>query len=601
MKTLIVAINSKYIHSALSVWYLKASCDIYCGEVVVREFTINQRHADIFFAVYREKADNIALSCYIWNIRQVLDLIKDIKKAAPETRIILGGPEVSFDCGNIMRENPSIDYIIRGEGEDVFKKLLMDIKRSEMGIIGQDIHNMSKIRGLCYRNGEKIIAGKQYNIVEKLDTIKSPYTDDMLHNMMDKTVYFESSRGCPFSCTYCLSSAYEGVRYFSLERVKDDLHTIIKKGVKQVKFLDRTFNCDKNRAREIIKFILEYGNDMNFHFEICADLVDDEMAGLLKMAPDGLIQLEIGIQSLNTRSLESVNRKSNIEKLFHNVRNLMEFGNIHIHLDLIAGLPYEGLELFKNSFNGVFELRPHYLQLGFLKLLKGTLIRYKSDEHGYIYSELPPYEIISNSYISFDEILILKYIEKVFNMYYNSSAFIKSLDYAIYKYGGTPFDFFRELYDFLNINSYFVRMIQLKEKYTVLKIFFKSIFSGKDMNILNELLKFDYFSSGASKSLPKEIERPVVHGIDNMRFDFLNNKKNVEQYLPGLYGIPVKQIIKKIHIEIFEFDVKADKKEYSDTSANNYKKTLVLFNHTEKNPVTGLYNSFSFKYPTDLY
>jgi radical SAM superfamily enzyme YgiQ (UPF0313 family) len=420
MKTLIVAINSKYIHSALSVWYLKASCDNRCGEVSVREFTINQRYGDIFISIYREKADNIAFSCYIWNITQVLDLIKDIKKAEPGTRIILGGPEVSFECEKLMFENPLIDFIIRGEGEDVFNRLLISLEKQDTDVKKSDIYNLEKISGLCHRKQGRIIVSEHYNIIEKLDTIKSPYTEEMLSNIKDKAVYFESSRGCPFSCSYCLSSTFKGVRYFSLERVKDELRMLVKMGVKQIKFLDRTFNCDRNRAREIIEFVLENGNDINFHFEMCADLLDDDLADLLKKAPDGLIQLEIGVQSINTRSLEAVNRKSDIERLFHYVCELKETGNIHIHLDLIAGLPYEDLKSLKNSFNGVFELRPHYLQLGFLKLLRGTSIRDKGDEHGYIYSELPPYEIISNSYISFDEILIFKDIEKVFDMYYNS-------------------------------------------------------------------------------------------------------------------------------------------------------------------------------------
>jgi radical SAM superfamily enzyme YgiQ (UPF0313 family) len=587
MKTLIAAINSKYIHSCLAAWYLKASCDEGCGNVIVREYTINQRHDDIFHALYLEKTDVIAFSCYIWNIGQVLALTADIKKAAPDTKVILGGPEVSFDCDKIMHENPGVDFIIRGEGETAFNRLLKYLNSS----IKQNKYE-GYIKGLCFREEGRIVESPCYNIIKELDAIKSPYTDDMLCHVRDKIVYFESSRGCPFSCAYCLSSIYKGVRYFSIDRVRDELQKLINEGVKQVKFVDRTFNCSRDRAMEIIRFVVESGNGVNFHFEICADLLDDEITDLLAKAPDGLIQLEIGVQSLNEDSLLAVNRKTNIERLFYYVRKLRKAGNVHIHLDLIVGLPYEDYISFKASFNGVFSLKPHYLQLGFLKLLKGTLIRDAAAEHGYVFRELPPYEIISGSYISFDEILIFKGVENMIDMYYNTSGFAKSLNYAIYKYNSTPFDFFFDLHKYASAGKSSDRATGLKEKYLVLKAFFNNMFSADDIVILEELLKFDYFSSNSSKTLPEGFGRVSFTELNNFCFDFLSDENNIKEYLPGLYGHAPKQIIKKIHIEVFRFNVLADKTDY-DTSGT---RIAVLFDHTCKNPVTGLYKSHLVKH-----
>ncbi|HHW48406.1 MAG TPA: B12-binding domain-containing radical SAM protein, partial [Clostridiaceae bacterium] len=393
MRTVLVALNSKYIHSSLAPWYLKAACGDGCGEIIVLEYTINDDIENVLGEIYSLKPDVAAFSCYIWNIGKALRLSENLKKVLPSVKIVLGGPEVSFDAEKIMEENQFIDYIITGEGEAAFKSLLTALKdlkdEPEKSLL-------SSIGSLVYRFDGNIFSNNPCELIKDLDQIPSPYTGEMLASTSDKVVYFESSRGCPFSCSYCLSSTIDGVRHFSLDRVKSELFKLIKAGVKLVKFVDRTFNCNKARAKEIFKFVIEHGENTAFHFEAAADLFDDEMIEMLSQAPSGRIQFEIGIQSTNMQTLAAVNRKSNLDRVFDNVRKLRQHGNIHLHLDLIAGLPYEDFCSFKTSFDAVYSLKPHNLQLGFLKMLKGSKIRREAYKYSYNYRSYPPYEVLGN-------------------------------------------------------------------------------------------------------------------------------------------------------------------------------------------------------------
>jgi len=583
MKTIIVALNSKYIHSSLAVWYLKASCKDDCGEVKVMEFTINDNPDSVLAAIYHEKADVAAFSCYIWNISYVLRLAANLKKVSPQTKVILGGPEVSFDAPRLMRENTCIDYVIAGEGEIAFRSLLKNIILQAGGDKILGVAQLDWPEGIFYRRGNDVESTGICSFVKELDSIPSPYTPDMLDCLGNRIMYFESSRGCPFNCSYCLSSTSEGVRYFSLDRVKRDLQKLVNAGAGLVKFVDRTFNSHRQRAKEIFKYIIENTADTKFHFEAAADLFDDEMMDILSKAPPGKIQLEIGVQTTNRKTLESIDRITRLDKVFYNVKRLKEFGNIHLHLDLIAGLPYEDYDSFKVSFNEVFNLKPHQLQLGFLKMLKGSKLRNEAGIHDYSFRDYPPYEVLSNRYIRFDEILILKGIEEIVERYYNSGRFIHSLDYIIDRFFETPFDFFETLYTYSKQEGYLDRPLAARNLYTVLLNFVKSKVSGETEAIINDLLKLDFLASDNSNNLPEGIRREIPYLFKEKCFNFLSDESKVKKFIPEFMGEPAKKIFKKVHFELFNYNI--------TNSYGNYIKedTVVLFDYTSRSSVTGKY------------
>ncbi len=580
MKTVIVALNSKYIHSSLAPWYLKACCGDEFGEIRVLEFTINDSLDSVFSAIYREKADVVAFSCYIWNITQVLRLAEDLKQVSPKTVIILGGPEVSFDAGELMNLNNYIDYIIAGEGEIPFKKI--------MEYLYKNTEDEPCIPGVYFRKAEAVLFGGPGTMPDDLDIIPSPYTDEMLSANKDKIVYFESSRGCPFSCSYCISSTFEGVRYFSMERVKSDLLRLLNAGVKQVKFVDRTFNCNRSRAKEIFKFIIENRvQDINFHFEAAADLFDDEMIEMLSRAPEGLIQFEIGVQTVNADALRAVGRKTDLEKLFANVRKLSAPCNIHLHLDLIAGLPYENMESFGDSFNWVYSCKPQQLQLGFLKLLKGSRIRQEAELYGYKFRKYPPYEVLGNRFISADELILLKGVEELVERYYNSGRFVRSLDYIISSCFESPFDFFTDFYRYNSEKGLLDKPLSARQLYTVMLDYSKRYEPKLRSEVLNDLLKFDFLSSNNTANLPDGLKRNIEPGFKERCFDFLKDDGNVVKYLPQYASRPPKEIFKKVHFESFDFDVTQD----INRVENERQPVVILFDYGTRSKVTGLYRS----------
>lgn len=577
MKTVIVSLNSKYIHSSLAPWYLKAYCNEECGMIGIREFTINENSDSVLSSIFLEQADAVAFSCYIWNITYVLKVAEDLKKISPETVIILGGPEVSFDPDILLSEKHYIDYIISGEGERPFKSLLDFLSGKRAG---------TELHGVTYRDGTGIIKNAMPQLIENLDSIPSPYTEEMLDSLNGRIVYFESSRGCPFSCSYCISSTFEGVRYFSLERVRNDLHKLINAGVKQIKFVDRTFNCNKQRTLEIFKFISEDQSEVNFHFEAAADLFDDELLQALSGIKPGKIQLEIGIQSTNEAVHKAVARKTKIQKVLDNISALVAFRNMHIHVDLIAGLPFEDYESFKNSFNQVYGLKSDNLQLGFLKMLKGSRIRKEADIHGYKFKSCSPYEVLENRYISYREILELKGIEELVERYYNSGRFVNSLNYLIKESKLSAYDFFRSflIYDQKNVHS-LDRPLSSRELYKVLLGFADSEMSeAVNREFLNELLKYDFLLSDSSNNLPNGILREVEPGFKDRCFEYLKNEANICTFLPRFKGIAAKQVFKTVHFEKFNYDI-------LQSSLICSKSKVILFNYLFKDKVTGLYES----------
>ncbi|NLM58126.1 MAG: B12-binding domain-containing radical SAM protein [Clostridium sp.] len=583
MKTIIIAVNSKYIHSSLAPWYLKAACKSNCGTIKVMEFTINDNPDSVLSRIYAEGCDIAAFSCYIWNINFILKVAENLKKILPNIKIVLGGPEVSYDPQQVLELHPFVDFVIFGEGESAFNELL-----GFLNGVGKELYD---IKGLSYREDGRITVSKIFPLEQDLDSIPSPYNNEMLSCIGNRIVYFESSRGCPFSCSYCISSTFEGVRYFSLDRVKKDLRFLMAAGVKLVKFVDRTFNCNKDRAKSIFEFIINNAGNTVFHFEAAADLFDEEIIEILSRAPKGLIQFEIGIQSTNEVTLEAVKRKTNIKKVLYYVKRLMELGNIHIHVDLIAGLPFEDYSSFRKSFNDVYNLFPHQLQLGFLKMLKGSAIRNESLKYGYKFREYPPYEILGNEFLSYEDIVKLKRIEEVLERYYNSARFERSLKYIINGFFDSPFEFFEEFSLFYLKEGCFERSISSRELYTILLKFIAESNRKVDLTLLNELLKFDFLISDNTNNLPVGIERIFKESFKTKCFEFLKTSDNIAKFLPDFCGEPPKKIFNRVHFELFRYDIT------ENVSIPTKKDTVILFNYSEKNPITEHYSYIKIQLP----
>ena len=421
MKILLAACNAKYIHSNLAVYDLKAYSSDYDKEVLLREYTINQPKDEILKDIYGSGADVVCFSCYIWNISFVRELIRDLAKILPETAFWAGGPEVSYDAEKFLTEMPEMTGVLVGEGEKTFHDLL------EYYIDGKG--SLGEIRGIAYRDGEEI---RHNGWRELMNLSEIPFVYQHLEEFENRIIYYESSRGCPFSCSYCLSSIDKKLRFRDLELVKKELQFFLDHKVPQVKFVDRTFNCKHEHAMAIWKYILEHDNGVtNFHFEVSADLLrDEEMDLMAKMRP-GLIQLEIGVQSTNPETIRAIHRHMDLDKLKRCVDRVHSFRNIHQHLDLIAGLPYEDYDTFHRSFNDVYQMKPDQLQLGFLKVLKGSLMKEEAEKYGIVHKEKEPYEVLSTKWLPYGDVLKLKAVESMVEVYYNSGQFQHTLEYLV--------------------------------------------------------------------------------------------------------------------------------------------------------------------------
>lgn len=536
MKDLVlVAINAKYIHTNLAVRSLKAQLADFDVEIV--EVSINDPLHRIIKLLLDTDAKRIGFSCYIWNIEMVLKLAEVLKKARPQLQIIFGGPEVSFDGLGLMKEHRFCDFIIQGEAEDKLKALLKN---------DDNLQKLFQVPGLCYRN----LAGE---IIENpdaepapLNQLVFPYANVDLDRLKNKIIYYETIRGCPFACSYCLSSTKPGLKLLDLDRVLSELDFFIGAGVKQVKLVDRTFNCDLARAKAIFKHLIKGGGDTNFHFEMTGDRIDDEMIDLLKTAPPGLIQFEIGVQSTSPDTLTAIGRKISVSRTEEHVKKLLDQDNIHIHLDLIAGLPHESYELFKSSFNQVIALRPDMLQLGFLKCLKGTRIRNQADRHDYQYASYVPYEIISNKYISAKELYQLRQIEVLVDRYFNSGAFKDSLAFIftaqIYP---TPFDFFEAFSIYWESCGYYDLGKSKEQLFLILYEFFAD---HEKSQLIGEWIKFDGLAQGNLR-LPIGIAdtSPAKEWI----FEFLKDPQNITKYLTRFVNLAPKKIYTQVKFQYF--------------------------------------------------
>ncbi|MDD6400115.1 MAG: DUF4080 domain-containing protein [Lachnospiraceae bacterium] len=471
MKYLLVAINAKYIHSNPAVYSLKEYAIANIPENVdyelkVCEYTINNQIDDILTDIYENAPDVIAFSCYIWNITYVNMLISQLKKVLPKVKIWCGGPEVSYRAKDyITEQNNIVDMVLIGEGEETLTKLITSSS--------EDIPGIAFINS----NGDYIENPPCTDF--NFDTVPFIYQNTSVKDLENRIIYYESSRGCPFSCSYCLSSIDKCIRFRSLDKVKKELKHFLDNKVPQVKFIDRTFNCNLQRATDIWRFIKENDNGItNFHFEIAADLLNEEQLELIKSFRPGLIQLEIGVQTTNDKTLKEINRRCNFEKLYSNINSVNSFNNTHQHLDLIAGLPYEDLASFKNSFNDVYSLAPNQLQLGFLKVLSGSYMKEHIEEYGIKYRSYPPYEILSSKWISFDDILALKRVEAVLEIYYNSHQFEHSIG-VLEKYFDTPYELYEALGNFYASRFDATKKHSRISRYNLLLDFYKEILCMK--------------------------------------------------------------------------------------------------------------------------
>lgn len=526
-KALLVGVNAKYIHTSLSVRTLCAYVNSPC--VSYAEFNINEDAGAVCAELYNAQADMVLFSCYIWNIEFILRVSRRLKSVAPDIKIIFGGPEVSYAAQKYMQENPFLDAVIRGEGEETLRRIIKTGTLNHKGVTFRDRDN-------------KIISREDRQVISDLSKIPFPYTEEDIEENKNKLIYYETSRGCPFRCSYCLSSTDHNVRFRDLQLVFREFLFFIEHQVRIVKLTDRTFNANRRRTQEMIRFLIDHASKTTFHFEIAADILDDETLALLKMAPKGLFQLEIGVQSTNPKTLAAIDRKADTQKIARVVKIVRSFGNMHTHLDLIAGLPYEDFESFRQSFNDVFAMEPHVIQLGFLKLLHGTKIR--KEETDAIFTAEPPYEVLQTKYISYAELLHLKQIEDMTEKYYNSGAFEQAVKYLL-TFFDSPFDFFDSLAAFYQENGFDKIGISRDRLYEILVDFARGV-SGVRMKEWIDLLLFDYLMHNKPRT-PDWAARELV---TTERFDILT-EKFIEDHLPQYCGMPVKQIIKHLHFERF--------------------------------------------------
>ena len=492
MKIVLTAINAKYIHSNLAVYSLRAYAKAYRNEIELAEYTINQQTNDILMDLYKKKPAVLCFSCYIWNLTHVETVIREIKKIMPNLTIWLGGPEVSYDVKELLQRLPEVTGVMFGEGEQTFLELM------------QHYHGegklLSEIEGIAYRDEDSRIHENPWRPVIDLSSVPFVYED--MAEFQNKIIYYESSRGCPFSCSYCLSSVDKCLRFRDLELVKKELQFFIDAEVPQVKFVDRTFNCNHKHAMTIWRYLMEHDRGItNFHFEISADLLNDEELQLIGQMRPGLIQLEIGVQSTNERTIQEIQRTMKFSQVSKSVHYINEKKNVHQHLDLIAGLPYEGLESFKESFNDVYRLYPEQLQLGFLKVLKGSYMEKQKETYGLVYQSKPPYEVLYTNWLSYEDILELKMVEEMVEVYYNSGQFRYTLR-RLEKEFASPYAMYEQLGHYYEVQNLHMISHSRVRRYEILLKFIEEL-AAEDTELYRELLVFDFYLRERAKSRPE--------------------------------------------------------------------------------------------------
>lgn len=603
MKFLLAALNAKYIHSNPALYSLRA----YAGEhnaelaqdVEIAEYTINQPLEEILADIYERKPDAAAFSCYIWNWKMISELLGELHQIMPELPIWLGGPEVSFDAEQLLEEYPFLTGIMVGEGEATFSELLGFYEKKNSGRYSQQFQmqiaafwpgavsqaGLDSIKGIVFRDpvSKKIVRTEP----RELTVIDSqPFFYQNMEGFENRIVYYESSRGCPFRCSYCLSSIDKKVRLRDMELVKKELQFFLDKKVPQVKFIDRTFNCNHRHAQEIWRYIQEHDNGVtNFHFEVSADMLNgEELAILGKMRP-GLVQLEIGVQSTNPKTLKEVRRFADLDKLRHAVVRIHAEHNIHVHLDLIAGLPYEDMDSFVRSFNDVYAMRPEQLQLGFLKVLKGSYMEEMASEYGLVYRKCPPYEVLYTKWLSYDDVIRLKKVEEMVELYYNSGQFTHILPVLVRRFG-SAFEMYDRLALFYQEKGYFVNSPARSRRYEVLLEFAEQE-DAERIGLYRELAVYDMYLRENAKS------RPAFASDQRSYYDritgFYREEEENRAYLPDYGEYQAKQLQRMTHLEIFEWPV--DKTAWElwemSTEEKRQEETALLFDYRRRDPMYG--------------
>lgn len=592
MKFLLVAVNAKYIHSNPAIYSLRAFAGKAAAEQVeLAEYTVNQHVQEILADVYARRPDAVGFSCYVWNWTLIRELLAELPKLLPRTDFWLGGPEVSFDAERILKAYPALTGIMIGEGEATFRDLMehyLDREAAASGAGGlvaevskKEIvqEKLQKIPGLCLRSGYTAMRGS-------VDVSRVPFPYDDLAPFENRIIYYETSRGCPYRCSYCLSSVEKRVRLRDVDVVKRELQFFLDRRVKQVKFVDRTFNCDHEHAVAVWRYLKEHDNGVtNFHFEISADILREDEIELLCSLRPGQVQLEIGVQSVNPEALRAVRREMNLERLEAAVAALRRGRNVHLHLDLIAGLPYEGYASFGASFDRVYAMRPEQLQLGFLKVLKGSPLRERAEEYGIRCLDAPPYEVLYTNWLSYEEIRKLKAIEEMVELYYNSGQFTRTLP-VLERAFETPFAMYEKLAAFYGEQGYFTNSPARSYRYQVL-LRFAEEWDGERLPIYRELLTLDLYLREKVKSRPDFAADLSAFGEDIRRF--YRREETERRYLPGYEGWGWKELGRMTHLEPFRYPVwdeeRLEEAVLRCTPQPRPAAGFVLFDYRSRNPL----------------
>ena len=562
MKVLLAAINAKYIHSNLGIYSLKTYGEKMLkewglaeqAEISLAEYTINHQMEQILQDIYKRKPDVIGFSCYIWNISYVKVILADIKKVLPDVKIWAGGPEVSYHGEAFLKEEPAVDLVMMGEGEITFAHFLKALLEGE---------DLKQVPGLMVRNADGTFTDTGFRQVMDMSQIPFPYAFMDMKELEHRIIYYESSRGCPFSCAYCLSSIDKKLRFRSLDLVLPELEWFLQAKVPQVKFVDRTFNCKKSHAMAIWQYIRDHDNGVtNFHFEIAADLLDKDELDLLSTMRPGLVQLEIGVQSTNEKTLEPIRRKTDIEEIRQITATINSWHNIHRHLDLIAGLPWEDLESFKKSFNDVYEMEPEQLQLGFLKVLKGSYMEELIPDCDLLYSAAPPYEVLCTKWLSYGDVLELKDIEEMTEVHYNSRQFTCTLK-ELEKEFDTPYEMFSFMAGYYNKNHLFGISHSRIARYEILwkiiqerlekngkcetQAMAENVNISEKLELYRDLLMTDLYLRENVKSRPT-FARDLSSSKDFVR-EFFQKEEKTPEHLSGYEGYDSRQMAKMAHLE----------------------------------------------------
>ena len=591
MKFLLAAVNAKYIHSNLGIYSLKACADDRMAgepvEVELAEYTINHQPEQVLQDIYRRRPEAVGFSCYIWNISFIRELIADLALVLPQTEIWLGGPEVSFECERLLHSLPAVRGVMKGEGEETFCGLaaaygeaerLGASLQAESGIPGPSDADLAAIPNLAFRRRDGGIFQTPDGPPSDMGSFPFSYKQLGLENLEHRIIYYESSRGCPFSCSYCLSSVDKALRFRSISLVKQELDWFLERKVPQVKFVDRTFNCKKSHALAIWRHIQEHDNGVtNFHFEIAADLLDEEEMELLEKMRPGLVQLEIGVQSTNPQTLREIRRRTDIGEIRRITARINSWHNIHQHLDLIAGLPWEGIESFRTSFNEVYGMEPEQLQLGFLKVLKGSHMAEMAESYGLVYSRRPPYEVLSTRWISYEELLELKGVEEMVEIHYNSRQFVHTLALLQEEFS-TPYDMFLHMARFYREQGYAGLNHSRAARYEILwKMIGSLTVDCGRREIYRDALVFDLYLRENSKSRP-EFARDQNPFKERMR-EFYRVEAQEPRYLSGYQGCDGRQLQRMTHLEGMGDG------------------TLVLFDYRDRDPLD--YNARTWRLDLD--